>query len=129
MGPLAEMGYAMESQTQPVIASALKVILYVFCVVFENVGSKSEHFSGRTSEFYKEHPLEQTGNVIMQAVLEKMIGENGYLDDFNLLCSLLQCTICDPYNKTHELSRISKWLDTLANGGWLPRTRERARQE
>ena len=65
MGPLAELGYAMESQKQPVIASALKVILDVFCVVFEDVGCRSDGFSGRASGYYKENPLEQTGNLIM----------------------------------------------------------------
>ena len=47
------------------IASALKVILYVFCVVFEDVGCRSDGFSGRASGYYKENPLEKTGNVIM----------------------------------------------------------------
>lgn len=126
MGPLADLGYALESQGKCTIAHALKVILYVFCVIFDDPGLRSPEFSGRTKAYYDANELDTFGIIIKDCLMQKMVGLKGYLDDFELVCSYLQCTLCDPYNKSHEMERIISWIDGLVAGGWLPGIADKA---
>ena len=87
-----------------------------------------QYYSGRAPTYYGDNELGTLGCTFVETFTAKLVGTGGYLDDFELLSSYLQCAYVDP-SEVQQMDKVAEWLKAMAANGQLGGAAAQATQQ